>query len=100
MKRKAKVQRQLAYRYKDKDHYKNVVTISENLLKELGWPVGTEVEQRVDGDTLVMVPINPREAERIEYPSKHLTTEIDEQVYPSGRKHPKKVRKNAKRGIR
>ena len=100
MKKKAKVQRQLAYKYKDKEHYKHVVIISESMLNELGWPIGTEVEQRVDGDTLVMVPINPSEAGRKEHPSKHLTTEIHEQVHPPERKQTKKVSKSAKRGIR
>jgi len=103
MKRKAKVQRQFAYKYKEKDHYKHVVTISENLLKELGWQIGVEVEQRVEGNTLVMVPVNPRKAKWEEHPSKDLTTEIHEQVHPSGvhkEKHTRKVHENAKRRIR
>ena len=72
MKRKAKLQKHFAYRYKDKPHYKHVVTISEELIRELGWPTGVEVEQRIDGDNLVMALINPEISEGKEKPSKDL----------------------------
>lgn len=99
MKRKAKLQKHFAYRYKDKDHYKHVVIISEELIRELGWQTGVEVEQRVDGDNLVMAPMNPEISEWKEKPSKDLTVhELPESHSPEvPREKPRKRgHKNAK----
>lgn len=49
-----KLQRHFAYTYKDKRHYKNVLTIPDNIVNELGWNIGDEVEPTVKGVTLLL----------------------------------------------
>lgn len=34
---KAKLQKQLAYKYKDKQQYKHVIVIPDDAITELGW---------------------------------------------------------------
>lgn len=41
---KAKLQKQLAYKYKDKRQYKHVIVIPEEAVNELGWKGGQELE--------------------------------------------------------
>ena len=47
-----KLQRQVAYKYKDKTHYKYVVIIPENLISELGWSEGQELIMSVNNSVL------------------------------------------------
>jgi bifunctional DNA-binding transcriptional regulator/antitoxin component of YhaV-PrlF toxin-antitoxin module len=49
-----KLQKRFAYKYKDKEHYKHVVTIPEDTVERLGWKEGEELEQSVEKDTLVI----------------------------------------------
>lgn len=49
-----KLQRRFAYKYKDKDHYKHIVTIPEELMEQLGWDdKNIELEPSIDGKKLV-----------------------------------------------
>lgn len=51
---KAKLQKQLAYKYKGKKHYKHVVVIPDDAINELGWKGGQELELTVkDGKLLI-----------------------------------------------
>ena len=48
-----KLQKRFAYKYKNKNHYKHIVTIPNVIIETLGWKDGTEIEQRVENDSLV-----------------------------------------------
>ena len=39
-----RLQKRFAYKYKDKEHYKHQVTISEEVLEKLGWQEGDELD--------------------------------------------------------
>jgi bifunctional DNA-binding transcriptional regulator/antitoxin component of YhaV-PrlF toxin-antitoxin module len=41
---KAKLQKQLAYKYKEKKVYKHVVVVPDEAITELGWKGGQELE--------------------------------------------------------
>lgn len=49
-----RLQKRFAYKYKDKDHYKHVVTIPEETIDKLGWKEGLELEPMVEGGVLVL----------------------------------------------
>ena len=40
-----KLQRQVAYKYKDKTHYKYVLIIPQEAVSELGWVTGQELNK-------------------------------------------------------
>lgn len=48
-----RLQKRFAYKYKNKNHYKHIVTIPDEIIETLGWREGTEIEQRVENDSLV-----------------------------------------------
>ncbi len=50
-----KLQRRFAYKYKDKEHYKHVVTIPEETIQELGWKAGEELEISVTDTKLTFI---------------------------------------------
>ena len=39
-----KLQKQLAYKYKGKEHFKHVLVIPEDTINKLGWKVGQDLE--------------------------------------------------------
>lgn len=47
-----RLQRQFAYKYKGKDHFRHVVTIPDEVIQELGWKHGTNLELKADEDVL------------------------------------------------
>ena len=49
-----KLQRQFAYSYKGKKHYKNVIVIPDEVVLKLGWKAGQELEVEVDNDKLIV----------------------------------------------
>jgi len=49
-----KLQKQVAYKYKDKTHYKYVLVIPGNAISDLGWREGYELKYEVDGSRLVI----------------------------------------------
>ena len=49
-----KLQKQIAYKYKDKTHHKYVLIIPENLVNELGWEEGQELAITVDKNRLII----------------------------------------------
>ena len=51
-----KLQRQVAYKYKDKTHYKYVIILPQNLINDLGWQEGQELESKIDGTNLILEP--------------------------------------------
>lgn len=59
-----KLQKRFAYTYNDKDHFKYVVTIPEELVSELGWKEKQALEPKVDNGKLVFVERkdNPKRA--------------------------------------
>jgi hypothetical protein len=53
---KAKLQKQLAYKYKEKKVYKHVIVVPDDAVTELGWKGGQELELSVkDGKLLVQL---------------------------------------------
>jgi bifunctional DNA-binding transcriptional regulator/antitoxin component of YhaV-PrlF toxin-antitoxin module len=42
-----KLQKQVAYKYKDKIHYKYVIVVPERIIRELGWKDGQELTLNV-----------------------------------------------------
>jgi bifunctional DNA-binding transcriptional regulator/antitoxin component of YhaV-PrlF toxin-antitoxin module len=55
-----KLQKRFAYKYKDKEHYKHVVIIPEELVEKLGWKTGEELKQIVQEEKLIVEPLNNR----------------------------------------
>lgn len=49
-----KLQKQVAYRYKDKLHYKYVIIVPEDLVAELKWKDGQELKPSIDGNKLLI----------------------------------------------
>jgi bifunctional DNA-binding transcriptional regulator/antitoxin component of YhaV-PrlF toxin-antitoxin module len=50
---KAKLQKQLAYKYKEKKHYKHVIVVPDEAITELGWKGGQELELTVKDGKLI-----------------------------------------------
>lgn len=50
----AKLQKQLAYKYKEKKHYKNVIVVPDDLIIELGWKGGQDLELCVRDRQLII----------------------------------------------
>lgn len=50
---KAKLQKQLAYEYKGKRHFKHVLVVPDDTINELGWKKGQDLEIRVEKGRLV-----------------------------------------------
>ena len=53
---KAKLQKQLAYKYKDKQQYKHVIVIPEEAVNELGWKGGQDLDLGVKEGQLIIKP--------------------------------------------
>jgi len=51
---KAKLQKQLAYKYKNKQQYKHVIVISKEAVGELCWKGGQELELTVKNGKLIV----------------------------------------------
>ncbi len=51
---KAKLQKQLAYKYKEKRQFKHVIVIPEEAVSELGWKGGQELELNVKDGKLIV----------------------------------------------
>lgn len=49
-----KLQRQVAYKYKDKIHYKYVIIVPQNLVNNLGWEAGQELKLEIRDTKLVI----------------------------------------------
>jgi bifunctional DNA-binding transcriptional regulator/antitoxin component of YhaV-PrlF toxin-antitoxin module len=50
---KAKLQKQLAYKYKEKRQYKHAIVIPEEAVNELGWKGGQELELNIKDGRLI-----------------------------------------------
>ena len=57
-------QKQLAYTYKKKAHFKHVVLVSSRAAKELGWKPGQELKEEVMRQTLIISPKSTQETSR------------------------------------
>ena len=53
-----KLQKQVAYEYKGKAHYKYLVIIPNKTVEELSWEAGEELENSVNGKELILRPKN------------------------------------------
>lgn len=51
-----KLQKQVAYKYKEKTHYKYVVLVPQDIVYDLGWEAGQELLPKIDGRKLVLEP--------------------------------------------
>ena len=51
---KAKLQKQQAYSYKGKKHFKHVIVIPDEAITELGWKGGQELELCITNSQLVI----------------------------------------------
>jgi len=49
-----KLQKHLAYKYKNKEHYKHVLVIPVDAIKKLGWKPGSVLEQKIQNGVLVI----------------------------------------------
>jgi len=61
-----KLQKQFAYRYKDREHYKHVVTVPDEAVEKLGWGAGKELEWTLSKNSLVLQPIDTNKAPKSE----------------------------------
>lgn len=63
---KAKLQKQLAYKYKDKQHFKHVIVVPEEAVNELGWEGGQELELSTkDGRLIIEKNISNQKEENV-----------------------------------
>jgi hypothetical protein len=51
---KAKLQKQQAYKYKGKPHFKHVIVVPDEAVNELGWQGGQELELTVESGALII----------------------------------------------
>lgn len=58
---KAKLQKQLAYKYKDKQHFKHVIVIPDEAINDLGWKGGQNLELTVKDCRLIVKAKNDGE---------------------------------------
>lgn len=49
-----KLQKHLAYEYKGKKHYKYVIVIPEEMVNQLGWKAGQELDGLVNDNELIV----------------------------------------------
>ena len=49
-----KLQKQVAYKYKDKTHYKYVLIIPQEIVEKLGWQEGSELQLEAIDSKLVI----------------------------------------------
>jgi bifunctional DNA-binding transcriptional regulator/antitoxin component of YhaV-PrlF toxin-antitoxin module len=49
-----KLQKRFAYKYKDKEHYKHIIIIPDEIVEQLGWKEGIEIEPKVKDNELVL----------------------------------------------
>jgi hypothetical protein len=56
---RVKLQKRFAYKYNDEDHFKHILTIPEELINELGWKHGQELEPYVKDGKLVFEQPEP-----------------------------------------
>lgn len=50
-----KLQKHLAYEYKGKKHYKYVIVIPEEIVSQLGWKAGQELDGKVNNSKLIVL---------------------------------------------
>ena len=51
-----KLQKRFAYKYKDKDHYKFVVTVPTEEIEKMGWDSGSDLTWSYSNNSLVLKP--------------------------------------------
>lgn len=49
-----KLQKQFAYNYKEKKHYKSVLVIPNSTVLKLGWKYGQELQSEIKEDKLIL----------------------------------------------
>lgn len=49
-----KLQRQVAYKYKNKTRYKYVIVLPNETVEKLGWKAGEELDNSLRGETLII----------------------------------------------
>jgi hypothetical protein len=62
---KAKLQKQLAYQYKEKKHYKHVIIVPDEAITELGWKGGQELELSTKDGRLIIEKNIPDQKEAV-----------------------------------
>lgn len=72
-----KLQKHFAYTYKDKKRFKHVVVIPDEIIKELGWQEGAELERKIDGNILIIKPINQEQPQQGEKSLRNKRTNIE-----------------------
>jgi AbrB family looped-hinge helix DNA binding protein len=56
-----KLQKRFAYKYRDKNHYKYIITIPEQAISKLGLNEGDNLEPIVRGGKIILQPSELRE---------------------------------------
>ena len=51
-----KLQKHFSYKYKEKEHYKHLVTIPQSAISELGWNEGQQLIFVINNNTLIIKP--------------------------------------------
>ena len=54
-----KLQKRFAYRYKDREHYKHVLTVPDYIIQELGWQKGVELQPSAKNGKLIFEECSP-----------------------------------------
>ena len=49
-----KLQKRLAYKYKNKEHYKHVLVVPSDSITALGWKAGDYLESKIENGKLVI----------------------------------------------
>jgi bifunctional DNA-binding transcriptional regulator/antitoxin component of YhaV-PrlF toxin-antitoxin module len=53
-----KLQKRFAYKYKEKDHYKYIVTIPSDTMEQLDWKPEIDLSVTVSNESIVIKPTN------------------------------------------
>lgn len=49
-----KLQKHFSYEYKDRKHYKYIITIPSMMVEQLGWEHGNKLDLNVQGNALIL----------------------------------------------
>ncbi len=59
---RVKLEKRLAYKHKEKKHYKHLVAIPEEVLSKVGWSLGEELEWVISGNFLILKSVGEEES--------------------------------------
>jgi bifunctional DNA-binding transcriptional regulator/antitoxin component of YhaV-PrlF toxin-antitoxin module len=65
-----RLQKQKAYKYKNKTHYKYTIVIPDSTIEKLNWKEGTELKEKIKKNSLLVKPLTKEEKEKLKLKKK------------------------------